>query len=70
LKTIEDVRAGIVKVDREMDELTIALKNPEHLGRSRGYLVVPWKFAFRETLPPIKAVEEEGSGKRRNDSKR
>ena len=47
LKTIEDVRAGKVKVDREMDELTMALKNPEHPGRCRGYGVVPWKFAFR-----------------------
>jgi hypothetical protein len=30
LKIIEDVRAGRVKVDREIDELTRALKNPEH----------------------------------------
>jgi hypothetical protein len=47
LKIIEDVRAGRVKVDREIDELTIALKNPEHPGRCRGFGVVPWKFAFR-----------------------
>jgi hypothetical protein len=36
-----------VKVDREMDELTMALKNPEHPGCYRGYGVVPWKFALR-----------------------
>jgi hypothetical protein len=41
LKKIEDVRASRVKVDREMDELTMALKNPEHPGRCRGYEVVP-----------------------------
>jgi hypothetical protein len=50
LKTTEDVRAGRVKVDREMDELTMALKNPEHPGRCRGYGVVPWKFAFRRDI--------------------
>jgi hypothetical protein len=47
LKTIEDVRAGRVKVDREIDELTMVLRNPEHPGCCRGYGVVPWKFAFR-----------------------
>jgi hypothetical protein len=47
LKIIEDVRAGRVKVDREIDVLTMALKNPEHPGRCRGFRVVPWKFAFR-----------------------
>jgi hypothetical protein len=47
LKTIEDVRAGRVKVDKEIDEFTMALKNPEHPGRCRGFGVVPWKFAFR-----------------------
>jgi DNA-binding transcriptional MerR regulator len=47
LKIIEDVRAGIVKVDREIDELTMALKNPEHPGRCRVFGVVPWEFGFR-----------------------
>jgi hypothetical protein len=47
LKLIEDVRAGRVKVDREIDELTMALKNPEHSRRCRGFGVVPWKFSFR-----------------------
>jgi hypothetical protein len=36
-----------VKVDREIDELTMALKNPEQPGPCRGFGVVPWKFAFR-----------------------
>jgi hypothetical protein len=47
LKILEDVRAGRVKVYREIDELTIALKNPELRGRCRGFGVVPWKFGFR-----------------------
>jgi hypothetical protein len=47
LKIIEDVRAGRVKVDREIDELTMALKNREHPGCCRGFGVVPWKFGFR-----------------------
>jgi hypothetical protein len=47
LKIIEDVRAGRVKVDREINDLTMALKNPEHPGRCRGFGDVPWKFAFR-----------------------
>jgi hypothetical protein len=46
LKIIEDVRAGRVKVDREIDELTMALKNLEHPRRCRGFGVVPWKFGF------------------------
>jgi hypothetical protein len=41
LKTIEDVIVGRVKVDREMGELTMALKNSEQPGRCRGYEVVP-----------------------------
>jgi hypothetical protein len=40
-KIIEDVRAGKVKIDREIDELTMALKNPEHPGCCRGFEVVP-----------------------------
>jgi hypothetical protein len=47
LKIIEDVRADRVKVDREIVELTMALKNPEHPRCCRGYGLVPWKFAFR-----------------------
>jgi predicted AAA+ superfamily ATPase len=32
MNKIEDVKAGRLKVDREMDELTMALENPEHPG--------------------------------------
>ena len=50
MKKIEDVKAGRLKVDREIDELTLALGNPEHPGRCRGYGVVPWKFAFKGNI--------------------
>jgi hypothetical protein len=50
MNKIEDVKGGRLKVDREMDEITMALGNPEHPGRCRGYGVVPWKYAFKGNL--------------------
>jgi hypothetical protein len=50
MNKIEDVKAGRLKVDRKVDELTIALGNPEHLGCCRGHGVVPWKYAFKGNL--------------------
>jgi hypothetical protein len=50
MNKIEDVKAGRLKVDREMDELTMALGNLEHPGRCRGYGVVSWKYAFKGNL--------------------
>jgi hypothetical protein len=44
----------VLKVDREMDELTMALRNLEHPGRCRGCKVVPWKYAFKGNLEPQK----------------
>jgi hypothetical protein len=55
MKKIEDARGGRLKVDREMDELTIALGDQEHTGRCRGYGVVPWKFAFKGNLNSYKS---------------
>jgi hypothetical protein len=37
-----------------MDELTMALGNPEHPGCCRGYEVVPWKFASKGNLDSYK----------------
>jgi hypothetical protein len=51
----EDVRASRLKVDREMDELNMALGNLEHLRRCRGYGVVPWKYAFKGNLDSYKS---------------
>jgi hypothetical protein len=69
LKILEDVRAGKVKVDREIDELTMALKNPEHRDGAGASGWYHGNLASRETLPPIEAAdeeEEEESTKRRN----
>jgi hypothetical protein len=55
MNKIEDVKAGRLKVDREMDELTMALGNPEHPGSCRGYGVVLWKYAFKGNLDSYKS---------------
>src|SRR5664279_4083543 len=44
---IDEVREGKFHPERENDELTKALGNPEHTGRTRGYgPSVPWKTGF------------------------
>jgi hypothetical protein len=57
MNKIEDVKASRLKVDREMDELTMALGNPEHPGRCRDYGVVPWKYAFKGNLDSYKSCK-------------
>ena len=47
VKAMADAQAGLYRVDRENDELTHALGNPEHTGRTRGKgASVPWKEGF------------------------
>jgi len=41
-----DVASGLFKPNREKDELTYALKIPEHGGRTRGYGAVLWYHSF------------------------
>ena len=41
-------REGRFAPNREKDELSLALGNPEHTGRVRGVGVVPWKVGFPE----------------------
>jgi len=41
-----EVASGLFKPNRENDELTYALENPEHGGRTRGYRAVPWYLFF------------------------
>src|SRR3954470_5497280 len=48
LNAIDDARNGIFIPERENDELTRALKNPEHPGRTRGVGIVPWYEGFAE----------------------
>jgi len=46
MEIIKLVGEGAIKPNREKDELTLALGNPEHTGRCRGKGAVPWKYAF------------------------
>jgi hypothetical protein len=42
-----EVQEGKFHLDRENDELTKALKNPEHTGRIRGMgSAIPWMTGF------------------------
>ena len=41
LVAIEEARMGVFTPNRENDELTRALGNPEHPGRTRGKGVIP-----------------------------
>ena len=50
LQVIQAAAEGTFQPDRERDELTYALGNPEHLGRTRGRGVVPWKYGFRDYI--------------------
>jgi hypothetical protein len=52
-----------LKADREIDELTMALRNPKHPRHCRGYGVVPWKYAIKRNLDSYK------SHKRRKERK-
>jgi hypothetical protein len=48
-----DAQAGLIRVDRENDELTHALGNPEHTGQTRGKGAgVPWKEGFSQHEDP------------------
>jgi hypothetical protein len=53
LKILEDVREGRVKVDREIDELTMALRilNTQDIAGASGWY--HGNLASGETLPPI-----------------
>ena len=48
VKAIKAARDGTFQPDRENDELTRALGNDEHIGRTRGAGDVPWKTGFSE----------------------
>src|SRR6185437_5305864 len=43
---IDETQQGTFHPQRENDELTRELKNPEHPGRARGIGVVPWNVAW------------------------
>src|SRR5215216_3391132 len=48
LVAIEEARMRVFTPNRENDELTRALGNPEHPGRTRGKGVVPWYEGFED----------------------
>ena len=49
-EAIQAVTQGTFQPDREKVELTYALQNLEHPGRTRGKGVVPWKFGFKDYI--------------------
>jgi len=58
----EVVQSGEFRPNREKDELTYALENPEHGGRTRGYGAVPWLHSFeadRETYRSCQRKKDE-----------
>jgi hypothetical protein len=53
VKAVEDAQAGLIRLDQENDELTHALGNPKHTGRTRGKGAgVPWKEGFSQHEDP------------------
>ena len=48
LVAIEEAQTGAFTPNRENEELTRALGNPVHLGRTRGKAVVPWYEGFAD----------------------
>ena len=48
LDAIEEARTGVFTPNRENDELTRALVNPEHPRRTQGNDVIPWYEGFLE----------------------
>ena len=63
---IDEAQQGRFQPQRENDELTWALKNPEHPRRACGISVIPWKVAWAgdssyKTHRKSKAEQEENS---------
>ena len=48
LVAIEEARTGVFQPNRENDELTRALGNPEHPGRTQGKGALPWYEGFSD----------------------
>jgi hypothetical protein len=49
-EAIEAVAQETLEPDREKDELTYTLQNPEHPGRTRGKGMILWKYGFNEYI--------------------
>ena len=46
IDAIDEARRGVFTPNRENGELTRALRNPEHPGRTRGMGAIPWYEGF------------------------
>jgi hypothetical protein len=59
LTAVKKVKEGKLQPDRENDELTEALGNPEHHGWTRGWGGFPWKVGFtpEQGLYPYRSRE-------------
>ena len=56
-EAIKAVTQGTFEHNREKDELTYALQNPEHPGCTMGKGVVPWKFGFRDYIESYRSCQ-------------
>ena len=63
-EALQAAAEGTFQPDRERDELTYALENPEHPGRTRGKGVVPWKYGFRDYIESYRSRQ-----RRKNDER-
>ena len=65
LVAIEEARSGVFQPNRENDELTRALGNPEHPGRTRGKGAIPWYEGFSDWNTDYRTVRERRLRRRR-----
>ena len=56
-EAIQAAAEGTFQPDRDWDEMTYALGNPEHPGRTRGKGVVPWKYGFRDYIESYRSQQ-------------
>ena len=67
---IEKVRKGEYQPERENDKLTLALGNPEHDGRCRGYgSGVTWKKGFPEYADTYKSRQRKKKKKKKESDR-
>ena len=67
VQVFKEIKEGKFKPDREKDELTEALGNPEHTGWTRGWGGYPWSTGFtaQDSLYPYRSRER---GKKRKEA--
>ena len=63
-EAIQAAAKGTFQPDRERDEMTYALGNPEYPGRTTGKGVVPRKYGFRDYIESYRSRQ-----RRKNDER-